>query len=229
MVFWKDLPVKNGILCIGICVAAIILGGCEAISTEDSEPLHYEPIVVHPSKTLTLPVDQLLSLDWHSPHRRGGRVEAVRPIAEGGVEFDIYFPSNNPGDNEVTFVSSGEGGLGALAGNNIEGYERFVLKYTLISINGKASIPDMSRKLTVGSLIGPSAGKLKVWQPLTLSLSGSGISSTSMRTKKIYQIGFHARMTNPLEWDATGAKVTLRIEPAENAGPVPARVLVEKR
>ena len=162
MVFRKGLPVKNGIYCIGICVAAIMLVGCEALSTEDSEPLHYAPIVVHPSKTLTLPQDQLLSLDWHSPHRRGGRVEAVRPVAGAGVEFDIYFPSNHPGDNEVTFVSSGEGGLGTLAGSNIEGYERFVLKYSLVSINGKAGIPDMSRKLTVGSLIGPSAGKLKV-------------------------------------------------------------------
>lgn len=221
---------KNGILYLGICAVIVLLAGCETISTEDSEPLVYEPIVVHPSKTLTLPNNQLLSLDWHSPHRRGGRVEAARPAATGaGVEFDLYFPSDNPGDNEVTFVSSGEGGLGTLAGSSIEGYERFALKFTLVSINGTTAPSEPAKKLTVGSLVGPSAGRLKVWQPLTLGLNDSGISSTSMRTKNIYQIGFHARMDNPGQWGASGAKVTLRIKPVENAGPVPAQVLVKTK
>lgn len=223
---------KKGILLTGILSLLLIaLAGCETFSTEDSEPLKYAPVTVHPSKTLTLPKDQLLALDWHSPHRRGGRIENKRSVAGSGVEFDIYFPSNHPSDNEVTYVSSGEGGLGTLAGSNIEGYERFALKFTLVSINGKTGAPEIGKKLILGALIGPtSTGRLRTYQPVTLSLDGTektAVSTTNIRTKKIYQIGFHAIMKNPSEWTDSPALVRLRVEPVDNAGKVPEMILID--
>lgn len=224
---------KNGILIIGVAVLLASLAGCEQLSTKDSEPLEYQPIVVHPSKTLTLPGNQLIALDWHSPHRRGGRIENKRLVAGGGVEFDVYFPSNAPGDNEVTFVSSGEGGLGILAGRSIEGYERFTLKFTLVAINGKTGAPELDKKLTVGALIGPtSSGKLRTYQPVALSLNGSeksAVSTTKIRTKNLYQIGFHCRMENFADWGNSPAMVTLRVEPVDNAGAVPVPVPVSNK
>ena len=222
---------KNGILIFSVFLGLISLVGCKELSTKDSEPLKYEPISVHPSKTLTLPQNQLMSLDWHSPHRRGGRIDNKRMVAGGGVEFDIYFPSNEPRDNEVTYVSSGEGGLGILSGRNIWGYERFSLKFTLVSINGKTGAPEMGKKLMVGSVIGPtSTGKLRVYEPVILSLDGPekvAVSTTTMRSKKIYQIGFHARMDNPTDWGQSSTMVTLRVEPVENAGAVPEMILLD--
>ncbi len=219
---------KNGILIVSVFALLISLTGCDSLSTKDSEPLEYEPIVTHPSKTLTLPQNQLMALDWHSPHRRGGRIDNKRMVAGGGVEFDIYFPSSDPRDNEVTYVSSGEGGFGILSGRNIWGYERFSLKFTLVSINGKTGAPEMGKKLMVGALIGPtSTGKLSVYEPVILSLDGPekvAVSTTTMRSKKVYQIGFHARMDNPMEWGKSSAMVRLRVEPVENAGPVPEMV-----
>ena len=225
-VFRKDSTVKKGLI-----LACALLGVVVWIGCEPTAPLVYEMISVHPSKTLTLPQTQLVQLDWHSPHRRGGTIENVRPLPDGtGVEFDIDFPSNNPGDNEVTFVSSGEGGLGTLIGKDVRGYEAFSLKFTLVSINGIVAAPELDKQLDVGAVIGPTSGKVTACEMQTLSLNGTertAVTTTPMRTKKLYQIGFYAGMKNPSAWGETANKLTLRIEPVENAAPVPQPKLIE--
>lgn len=222
--FFKDSAMKNGFLIVCALLGAFLWIGCEP-----TRPIVYEYIPVHPSKTLTLPADQLVQLDWHSPHRRGGRIENIRPVGDG-VEFDIDFPSNNPGDNEVTYVSSGEGGLGLLVGMNVSGYETFTLKFTLVSINGTAAAPELDKQITVGAVIGPTAGRIRDCDRQILSLNGaerSAVSSTVMRTTELYQIGFYAGMKNPKAWSEKPTKLTLRIEPVENAGRVPQPQVIE--
>jgi hypothetical protein len=218
-------PVKTALRLI-LAGAAILLAGCQS-----DEAIVYEILPVHPSRTITLDRDQLLSLDWHSPHARGGRVTGKRAVAGTGVEFDLYFPSNDAGDNEVIYVSSGEGGLATLVGKDIAGYERFSLKFTLVSINGKTGAPELDKKLTVGAVIGPtSSGRPRTYQADTLSLNGNDKAATvttAMQTGKIYQIGFYAGMQNPLQWTRSPARLTLRVEPVDHAGPVPIPLPVE--
>jgi hypothetical protein len=147
-----------------------------------------------------------------------------RVVPGPGVEFDIYFPSNDPDCHSVNYVSSGEGGIGALVGADIRGYEAFALVFTLVSINGQTA-PELKEKVEVGALIGPTAtGRLSKYKPVTLSLFSSEkskIAKTPMRTNKIYQIGFYVRILEPLNWNPMGTKMILRVEPVEDAGFVP--------
>jgi hypothetical protein len=184
-----------------------------------------KPVEVPPSRILTLPWQQLVSLDWHSPNRTDTRVKDKRVfLFSPVVEFDIYFPSNSPGSRSLNFVSSGEGGKGSLVGADIRGYEAFALKFTLVSINGQSE-PELKQKLVVGAVIGPtSKGQLSTYEPVTLGLAASEktvIAKTSVQIDKIYQIGFHVHMLNPQDWDQSGSMVKLRVEPVENGEAVP--------
>jgi hypothetical protein len=176
------------------------------------------------SRMLTLSQQQLISLDWNNSNRMGARVTGKRVVPDSGVEFDVYFPSNGPGYRSVDFVSSGRGGLGTLVGIDIDGYESYALVFTLISINGLTA-PEMKEKVEVGAVIGlTSKGMYSDYKPLTLSLASlekSAIGITPMHTDNIYQIGFHVSMQNPEKWKAGDSTVTLRVQPAEHAGPVP--------
>jgi hypothetical protein len=172
---------------------------------------------------LTLSEEQLVLLDWPGRNLAGGRVKRKRLVAGPGVEFDISFPSNSPASCSLDFVSSGEGGRGVLAGADIRGYETFALKLTLVSIDGQSG-PELKQKLVVGAVIGPTAtGELCTYEPVTLSLTASEktvIARTSVGTDQVYQIGFHAHMLNPQEWNRSGSIVTLRVEPIEDGGVV---------
>ncbi|MCK4435371.1 hypothetical protein KAU87_01015, partial [Candidatus Bathyarchaeota archaeon] len=171
---------------------------------------------------------QLVSLDWHSPHRTDARVvDKWLFLYSPVVEFDIYFPSNSPGSRSLNFVSSGEGGKGSLVGADIRGYEAFALKFTLVSINGQSE-PELKQKLVVGAVIGlTSMGQLSTYEPVTLGLAASEktvIAKTSVQTDKIYQIGFHVHMLNPQDWDQSGSMVKLQVEPVEDGEAVPKRL-----
>jgi hypothetical protein len=184
-----------------------------------------KPVEVPPSRILTLPWQQLVSLDWHSPNRTDTRVKDKRVfLFSPVVEFDIYFPSNSPGSRSLNFVSSGEGGKGSLVGADIRGYEAFALKFTLVSINGQSE-PELKQKLVVGAVIGPtSKGQLSTYEPVTLGLAASEktvIAKTSVQIDKIYQIGFHVHMLNPQDWDQSGSMVKLRVEQVEDGEAVP--------
>ena len=178
------------------------------------------PVEVPPSRILTLSEQQLISLDWHSPNRTRAHVKGKRVVvADPGVEFDIYFPSNSPRSRSLNFVSSGQGGTGALVGADIRGYEVFALKLTLVSINGQSG-PELKQKLMAGAVIGPTGKRrLRTYEPVTLGLAASEktvIAKTPVSTDKIYQIGFHVHMLNPQDWDPSGSMVRLRVEPVEN-------------
>jgi hypothetical protein len=211
--------------CLFICVCAYLVFQTSCEDSSKNQPV-YQPPEIPPSRTLTLSQQQLVFLDWHSPHRRGTRVEAKRIVAGAGVEFDIYFPPDIVGDCPLNFVSSGEGARGHLIGAHIRGYEAFALKFTLVSINGE-NRADMKQKLSVGAVIGPNAtGQLSCYEPFTLSMANeekSVMAKTPVYTNKIYQIGFHVHKLNPQEWAPGGAIVTVLVEPVEDAGPVPGR------
>jgi len=172
------------------------------------------------SRTLTLSADQLIFLDWYGQATSRVRVLTKRVAGESGVEFDIHFASNEPGNRSIDYVSSGSGGRGHLIGFDISSFEAFALKFTLVSVDGVAG-SEATQELAVGALIGPTAaGKLTEFTPVTLGgTSGqvTAVSSTLVDGDKVQQIGFHAHMVNPERWNPSGSNVTLRVEPAENA------------
>ncbi|MHC4150296.1 MAG: hypothetical protein ACYSR5_12555 [Planctomycetota bacterium] len=207
-----------------IRILAIVLFalGCEP----SQEASVFEPPPLPPSRTLTLPNDQLIALDWHGQGTIGAKVTQKRDVAGPGVEFDIYFPTNKPGHRSINYVSSGKGGFGALLDADLRGYEAFALNFTLVAIDGSSS-PELAQRLIVGPLIGPTAGgQAYEYKPATLAFD-SGRTTADIKmpisTHLIRQIGFHAHMDDPNQWNPAGTMVTLRIEPADDAGPVPCR------
>lgn len=210
---------KNSVLSSCLLVFWFCGVGCNSHSKK--------PIDSPSSRILTLPWRQLLSLDWQSPDCADDRVRVMDKrifMFSPAVEFDIYFPNNNPGNRSLNFVSSGEGGKRTLVGADIRDYEAFALKFTLVSINGRTD-PEMKQKLVAGALIGPTnKGRLSTYEPVTLGMAASGktmISKTSVSTDKLYQIGFHIHILNPLDWDQSGSMVKLQVEPVKDGEAVP--------
>jgi hypothetical protein len=202
-----------------VLMIALISGSCQKGNRPETvAPVHTSPVPDLP--TLTLSHGQLVFLDYDGNRISGARVAGKRIVGNSGVEFDIEFPSNEPGSRTINYVSSGSGGRGNLIGFDISSFDQFALKFTLVSINGAAG-SNTGRELAVGALIGPTAaGKLSHFVPVTLG-SSSGqitlISSTPVNVDKIFQIGFHAHMVDPEKWASSGSKVTIRVEPVENA------------
>jgi hypothetical protein len=167
---------------------------------------------------LTLSEQQLVLLDWQRANRGGARVESKRPVGGRGVEFDIYFPGNTPGNCSLSFVSTGEGARGSLVGTDVRGYDTFALKLTLVSVSGRSDRA-MKQKLVAGAVIGPTAaGRLSGCEPVTLSLAASErtvMARTQVSADQIYEIGFHIRALNLEDWDPSGSRVVLLVEPAE--------------
>jgi len=222
--------VRNRVLFLCVLVFWLCGAGCQ---TDSKKPVvASKPVEVPPTRIFTLFWQQLVSLDWHSSNRTGARVMDKRVFSFSPVvEFDIYFPSNNPGSQSLDFVSSGEGGKGTLVGTDIRGYEAFALKFTLVSINGQSE-PEMKQKLVAGALIGPaSKHQLRTYEPVTLGLAASEktvIAKTPVSADKIYQIGFHLHMLNPQDWDQSGSMVRLRIEPVVEPAEEPIEEPVEE-
>ena len=221
---------RNRVLFLCVLVFWLCGAGCQ---TDSKKPVvASKPVEVPPTRIFTLFWQQLVSLDWHSSNRTGARVMDKRVFSFSPVvEFDIYFPSNNPGSQSLDFVSSGEGGKGTLVGTDIRGYEAFALKFTLVSINGQSE-PEMKQKLVAGALIGPaSKHQLRTYEPVTLGLAASEktvIAKTPVSADKIYQIGFHLHMLNPQDWDQSGSMVRLRIEPVVEPAEEPIEEPVEE-
>lgn len=194
--------------------------GCEG---KDKPILVAKPDQIPPSRMMTLSQEQLLLLDWHSPHHRGARVMG-KTASGGGVEFDIDFPTNDAGNVWLNFVSSGEGGRGDLVGGDISGFRSFALKLTLVSINGKSEA-EMKQKLEAGAVIGPTAeGLLYTYAPITLSMEDSEktvVAQTPIRSDNIGTIGFHIHAAEPADWDQSGSEVKLLVEPAPGGGMAP--------
>ena len=208
-----------------VVAACFVFCGCDDSSKKNVE-LPSLP-QVPPSKMLTLSQQQLVYLDWHSASLARAKVIEKRIVPPAGVEFDIYFPGNDPISDTIQYVSSGQGGRGVLPGSDVRGYETFALSFTLVSINRQTE-PNDSLKIEVGALIGPTpTGELADYKPVTLSLlssENSVVAKTPMRTSKIYQIGFYIRLLEPLKWNPVGSEIVLRIEPVQDAGFVPVQI-----
>ena len=206
---------------ITICglIIALICGNCQ--QNDHNTPIAENlPSQVLTSQTLTLSGDQLIFLDWDGGIPTGARVVRKRLVSDSGVEFDIHFPSNEPGYNTLDYVSSGVGGQGSLIGFEVRDYKVFSLNFTLVSIDG-ATGPDLSQELIVGALIGPTAdGRLSGYTPVTLSFASERTTAVStipiLGVSKIYQIGIHAHLAKPENWSSSGSMVTIRVEPVEN-------------
>lgn len=212
---------KNEVLFVFVSAFLLCVVGCGG---GPAKPIPVaKPDQIPPSRVMTLSQEQLLSLDWHSFGRRGPRVTAKRAVGSG-VEFVIDFPSNDPGNTSLDFVSSGEGGRGDLAGGDTSGFRAFALKFTLISINGRTE-SDMKQALVAGAVIGPTAsGLAQTYAPVMLTMADAqktAVAVTPTRTDNIRTIGFHVNMLSPEDWDKSESEVILRIEPAEDAGPAP--------
>ncbi|MCP4709940.1 MAG: hypothetical protein GY869_15055 [Planctomycetes bacterium] len=220
---------RNKVLLISILLYCLSGLSCQGETYKPMAPV--EPVAIPASGILTLSEEQLLSLDWHSPNRAGVRVRGKRVVDGGGVEFDILFPDNEAGHRSLNYISSGEGGKGALVGANIQGFKTYALKVTLVSIDGQGDT-DMLQMIEVGAVIGLTAtGKHSNYEPFVLGFGEaekSVLASTIIETNIIKHIGFHIHILNPQEWDASGCLVTLRIEPVEDGGEVPWRVIEDK-
>jgi hypothetical protein len=210
---------KNIIIPLCGLIMALFSGSCQRNdhNTTIAEGL---PSQVQASQTLTLSGNQLIFLDWDGGIPTGARVVRKRLVQDSGVEFDIHFPSNEPGYNTIDYTSSGVGGQGALIGFNVSDYKVFSLNFTLVSIDG-ATGSDLSQELVVGALIGPTTdGRLSGYTPLKLSFASGRTTSVSsipiIGVRKIYQIGFHAHLAKPENWNSTGSMVTIRVEAIEN-------------
>jgi hypothetical protein len=174
---------------------------------------------IRPGRVLTLSEQQLILLDWNSSNHRGARVKSKKAVAGPGVEFDVHFPSNRPGSCSLSFVSTGTGGRGSLVGTNVRGYDAFALKLTLVSVNGQTQ-PERKQTLVAGAVIGPTPeGRLTGYEPVTLSLAASEKTVTAMTpvsTDGIYEVGFHIHVLDYQDWDESGSRIVLRVEPAQD-------------
>ncbi len=200
-------------------IVALLSGSCQrnANNTTVTEVL---PSQMQTSQALTLSGNQLIFLDWDGGIPSGARVVRKRLVQDSGVEFDIHFPSNEPGYNTIDYVSSGVGGQGALIGFEISDYKVFSLNFTLVSVDG-ATGSNLSQELIVGALIGPTAdGRLSGYTPVTLSFALGRTTSVSsipiFVVSKIYQIGIHVHLAETENWSPSGSMVTIRVEPVEN-------------
>ncbi|MDT8301845.1 MAG: Ig domain-containing protein [Sedimentisphaerales bacterium] len=204
---------KQLIFVLAFCLCA---AGCTAYLKKPVEE-ELEPVQFPVSRFLTLSQEQLLLLDWRIGYKGGAHLKDKRIVPGAGVEFDIYFPSNSPDSRSLDIVSSGKGGRGDLVGADVQGYDTYALKLTLVSVNGQSE-PDMKQRVVAGAVIGPTdRGQLRTYEPFTLSMAASEktvIAKTSVSSDKIYQIGFHVHMQNPEDWDQSGSIMRLRVEPA---------------
>jgi formylglycine-generating enzyme required for sulfatase activity len=186
-----------------------------------------------PAETFTLSEANLMALDanYHVHHLNPPSVVTVvakRLVPGQGVEFDIWYPSNNVVTNtSILWCSSIYIGDGLLTGWNMSQYDSFALDFTLLSVNGSAS-DGAGGTLVVGAAINhtnaayrydPESIGFPPYQPTT-----HAVSTTATAAGRIDTIGFNASLAYWLDgnpWSPTGSLVTLLVKPAAGATPIP--------
>ena len=210
---------KNMAMLLCVSIAASVVGSCQR-DDRSTTVVAAQHSLASTFPTLTLSRSQLMFLDWDGEVASRAKVVRKRIVGDSAVEIDIHFPSNRPGNRSIDYVSSGTGGRGALVGLDVREYESFVLRFTLVSIDGAIG-SDMTHELAVGAVIGPTAeGKHSGYTPTTLGgVAGrtTAISTTPVGAGGIYEIGIHAHMVKPEDWSPAGSMVTIRVEPVQNA------------
>jgi len=138
------------------------------------------------------------------------------------VQFSIHFPSTNSLDSFRFQISDSHHGAGTLAGLDVNAYSNFVLKFTVLSIDGSAS---GSKLLEVGALIGPFHGSQWGFHPEITSLTGSYplsvVSTIAVTSATISDIGFYTTEWPSGAWSAGPHDVTFLVQPADGAVQIP--------
>lgn len=168
----------------------------------------------------TLSDSAIMSLDYNLQDYYGppitSTITSEQDIPGTGVQFNIHFPSTNSLDCFRFQVSDSTHGAGTLAGLNVSTYSNFVLKFTVLSIDGSTSA---SPFIEVGALIGPYEAAQWAFHPVITSLAGSypstGISTISVTSATISDIGFYTEEWPSWEWPAGPHDISLLVQPAD--------------
>ena len=171
---------------------------------------------------MTLSDTGLMLLDQYS----AAKIVDRRDVPGPGVEFDVYFQSLEPGYRTASCVSREVYGAGSLVGIDVSVYDKFELKFTLISIDGLTG-PDIGGVLGVGALI--NFGSTHGFQPQFVDFLSdthygtTAISSTTTDANQISIIGFIAYIAPSMEagWNPLGTTVTLLVEPVSGDVAIP--------
>jgi hypothetical protein len=181
-------------------------------------------------RSFTLSDTDLMSLDWYEDSRAPddpnvARIVAKRDVSGTGVEFDIYFPKgrkDSPNTYSVYYVSCKRGGEGTLVGIDVNDYDAFALKFSLVAVDGNSS-PGVGGSLVVGAII--DSGYTWAYSLEIISFAEDEksivISSTTTDADKISIIGFTIRKLSPQGWNPAGTTVTVRVEAAPGAEILP--------
>jgi len=168
-------------------------------------------------RSFTLSDDALMSLDIYQgtdPNIDPNYPVIVekRDIVGPGVEFDIYFPPDNRHNNVMEYISCKNRGEGTLVDIDVNDFDAFALKFTLIAIDGKSDV-NAGGMLTVGALVDGA------YRPECISFSEGDevISITGNNAQKTSVIGFHIHKLTPDGWNVQGNTVTIRVEAAPNS------------
>jgi len=201
--------VKNTIL-------AAVFAGMFFISSAIGEEL---------GRMFTLSDEDLMALDVYQDSNpkydpNVPKIVAKRDISGPGVEFDIYFPptNNKRKDNYVlTYVSCDNRGEGTLVGIDVNDFDAFALKFTLIAIDGKNDI-DAGGTLIVGALVNSGYSHGFQSEYISFAKGNEAISITKTDAEKTSIIGFIVyKLPSPDGWSPQGNMVTIRVEAAPNA------------
>jgi hypothetical protein len=168
----------------------------------------------------TLSDEDLMALDVYRHENRepndpnAPSVTAKRDIAGPGVEFDIYFPPENKNKTNIglEYLSSEYRGKGSLAGIDVNGFNAFALKFTLVAVDGKSGVNE-GGALMVGAVFDGA------YKPECIDFrhADDAVCTTRISSNKISQIGFDVHKFTPAGWNPQGNTVTIRMEAAPNA------------
>jgi hypothetical protein len=173
------------------------------------------------TRSFTLSDEDLMLLDWHFGSYSSSTVINKTDVPGPGVEFTIRFPDNTSKNYSITYVSCKSGSDGLLTGIDINDFDAFALKFTLLSVND-SNAPDAGGSLVVGALI--NMGYSWGYRPEVISLQpqrNTAVSLTATDANNISIIGFTAHFFEPQGWDPNGSTVKLLVEPAPNAEVLP--------
>jgi hypothetical protein len=175
----------------------------------------------YPAKAtdFTLSDSAIMSLDYNLSNSYTPPLTATitskQDISGTGVEFNIHFPSPTNRDCSLFQVSDKSYGAGTLAGFNVSAYSNFVLKFTVLSIDGSTS---GSGLLDVGALIGGAGWG---FHPQIISLTGqypsSAVSTTRFTSASISVIGFTVSQWPFGTWAAGPHDISLLVQPSDGA------------
>ena len=151
---------------------------------------------------------------------------AQRDVPEPGVEYEIHFPGVKPNDSTLEMVCDKFGDSNdPLVGVNVGKYDRFTLKFTLISIDGKTT-SDAGGQLYVGAYVGCDERR-GGFRPVCIGFGENAepnaISATSFSGEILSNIGFAVYIGDTNGWNSNGSTIKLLVEP------VPATVAIPEQ